>query len=122
MNQVEFISFFYSYQYSARNFQYQCKTIGFEKEKTPNLLKVLSKDVLQEIKNAFTIHTYLHLYLGEKKLQEKWSKPGLLLMSKDELLIFSKFSNEGFKSCQLTSAGRSAHNWQVGWHRLAGNS
>ena len=34
---------------------------------------------------SFSHHTYLQLYLGEKKLQEKWSKPGLYLMSKDEL-------------------------------------
>ena len=30
-------------------------------------------------------------------------------MSKDELLRFSKFSNEGFKSYQLNYAGRSAN-------------
>ena len=43
-------------------------------------------------------------------------------MSKDDKLIFSKFFNEGFKSYQLTSAGQSAHGWQIGWHWLAGNS
>ena len=58
----------------------------------------------------------------KKKVQEKWSKPGLYLMSKDELLRFSKFSNEGFKSYQLTSACRSAHGWQIGQHWLTGNS
>ena len=42
-------------------------------------------------------------------------------MSKDELLRFSKFSNEGFKSYQLISAGQSANYGQLGRHWLAGN-
>ena len=33
-----------------------------------------------------------------------------------------KSSNAGNKSYQLTSAGRSAHGWQIGRHWLAGNS
>ena len=71
--------------------------------------------------HAVIDHTNLQLYRGEKKLQEKWSKPGLYLMSKDELLRFSKFSNEGFKSYQLNCAGRSANRGQIGRHWLADN-
>ena len=46
----------------------------------------------------------------------------MVLMSRDELLIFSKFSNEGFMKYQLTSAGQSANRGQIGRHWLAGNS
>ena len=75
-----------------------------------------------DFQEELIVHTYLQLYLGEKKLQEKWSKLGLYLMSKDELLRFSKFFNEGFKRSQLNCASRSANRGQIGWHWLAGNS
>ena len=42
-------------------------------------------------------------------------------MSKGDKLRFSKFSNEGYKSYKLTSASRSAQDWQIGRHYLAGN-
>ena len=37
-----------------------------------------------EIFERMVWHTYLQLYLREKNPQEKWSSPGLSMMSKDE--------------------------------------
>ena len=92
------------------------KSYGF------SLLSFNKVTYLKPILLQDTSHLSTVVSRSKKKLQEKWSKPGLYLMSKDELWRFSKFSNEGFKRYQLNYAGRSAHGWQIGWHWLAGNS
>ena len=98
------------------------KSFLFSRHKEIPFLKTLIKGELKTLSCCnFLLQSFLTIYsfrlLKDNPYKspvialrkEKWSWPGLILMPKDDILRFSKFSNEGFKSYQLTSAGWSAH-------------